>query len=96
MRELGAVPAGVARRPLDGQLVMPGLVNCHTHLSNGMLRGLYDEMPLETWFSKGMWPVLDGLDRRNGEAAAELALLELMTIGVTTTATGEIGSRHAW
>lgn len=94
MRELGAVPADLARRALGGQLVMPGLVNCHTHLSNGMLRGLYDEMPLETWFSKGMWPVLDGLDRRNGEAAAELALLELMTIGVTTTATGEIGSRH--
>lgn len=94
MGELGAVPAGVARRALGGQLVMPGLVNCHTHLSNGMLRGLYDEMPLETWFSKGMWPVLDGLDRSNGEAAAELALLELMSIGVTTTATGEIGSRH--
>jgi 5-methylthioadenosine/S-adenosylhomocysteine deaminase len=94
MRELGAVPQGIVRRALGGQLVMPGLVNCHTHLSNGMLRGLYDEMPLETWFSKGMWPVLDGLDRPNGEAAAELALLELMSIGVTTTATGEIGSRH--
>ena len=94
MRELGAVPRGVPRRALGGRLVMPGLVNCHTHLSNGVLRGIYDEMPLEVWFSKGMWPVLDGLDRQTGEAAAELSLLELMCMGVTTTATGEIGSRH--
>ncbi len=89
---LGDPPRGVPRRSLPGKLIMPGLVNCHTHLSNGVLRGLYDEMPLEVWFSKGMWPVLDGLDRRNGEAAAALALLELMSMGVTTTATGEIGA----
>lgn len=92
MRELGAVPRGTPRRALAGRLLMPGLVNCHTHLSNGVLRGLYDEMPLEVWFSKGMWPVLDGLDGRNGAAAAALSLLELMSMGVTTTATGEIGA----
>ncbi len=92
MRELGDVPRGTPRRSLAGRLVMPGLVNCHTHLSNGVLRGLYDEMPLEVWFSKGMWPVLDGLNGRNGEAAAALSLLELMSMGVTTTATGEIGA----
>ena len=53
---------------------MPGLVNCHTHLSNGILRGIYDEMPLDVWFSKGMWPVLDGLDAGAAEAAADLSL----------------------
>lgn len=97
MRELpglAGLPPTSRRRSAAGRVVMPGLVNGHTHLSNGMLRGLYDEMPLETWFSKGMWPVLDGLDRRNAEAAAELSLLELMGTGVTTTAAGEIGSRH--
>lgn len=92
MRELGDMPRSTPRRSLAGRLVMPGLVNCHTHLSNGVLRGLYDEMPLEVWFSKGMWPVLDGLNGRNGEAAAALSLLELMSMGVTTTATGEIGA----
>lgn len=92
--ELADVPPGVRRRRIGGSLVMPGLVNCHTHLSNGILRGLYDEMPLEVWFSKGMWPVLDGLDARNGEAGASLSLLELLCTGVTTTASGEIGGRH--
>ena len=91
MNELRDLPRSINRKSAKGRLLMPGLVNGHTHLSNGMLRGLYDEMPLEVWFSKGMWPVLDGLDRPNGEAAASLALLELMSLGVTTTAAGEIG-----
>lgn len=94
MSELRDLPRSINQKSAKGRLLMPGLVNGHTHLSNGMLRGLYDEMPLEVWFSKGMWPVLDGLDRPNGEAAASLALLELMSLGVTTTAAGEIGSRH--
>ncbi len=94
MAALPELPRGVPRRRLDGSLIMPGLVNCHTHLSNGLLRGLYDEMPLEVWFAKGMWPVLDGLDARSAESASDLALLELMRMGVTTTASGEIGGRH--
>lgn len=94
MSELPEVPAGVERRALAGRLVMPGLVNCHTHLSNGILRGVYDEMPLEVWFSRGMWPVLENLDGAAGEAGATLSLLELLSGGVTTTASGEIGVAH--
>ncbi|MEZ5515755.1 MAG: amidohydrolase family protein [Steroidobacteraceae bacterium] len=94
MRELGELPAGIGRRSLRNRLVMPGLVNCHTHLSNGILRGIYDEMPLDVWFAKGMWPVLDGLDAGAAEAAADLSLLELMCTGVTTTTSGEIPAAH--
>ena len=94
MKDLGPVPPTVTQRSLKHRLIMPGLVNCHTHLSNGVLRGIYDEMPLEVWFAKGMWPVLDGLDSRTGDAAARLSLLELLSTGVTTTAAGEIGAPH--
>ncbi len=93
--ELGTPPTGIAVRSLDGRVIMPGLVNCHTHLSNGILRGLYDEMPLEVWFSRGMWPVLDALDADAANAGAQLALLELMTSGVTTIAGGDFGTPHA-
>lgn len=81
------VPVSSAR----GRLVMPGLINAHGHLSNGILRGIYDEMPLSVWFSKGMWPVLEALDRDGGRIGAELALLEQMTTGVTTTVSAEFG-----
>jgi 5-methylthioadenosine/S-adenosylhomocysteine deaminase len=89
---LGAVPPGVPVVSARGRLLMPGLVNAHGHLSNGMLRGIYDEMPLAVWFSKGMWPVLEALDAAAGRAAARLALLELMTTGVTTMVTAEFGT----
>ena len=88
------VPTGVPRRSLEGHIVMPGLVNCHTHLGNGFLRGLYDEMPLELWFSKGMWPVLGAMNEKNAYAGACLSALELLTTGVTTTASGEMCTPH--
>src|SRR5690606_39153191 len=88
--ELGEVPAGVTRRSFPGHIVMPGLVNCHTHLGNGFLRGVYDEMPLEVWFAKGMWPVVGAMNESAGYAGACLSGLELLTTGVTTTASGEV------
>jgi 5-methylthioadenosine/S-adenosylhomocysteine deaminase len=90
--ELGPVPEGVAYRSVAGHIIMPGLINCHTHLSNGVARGIFDEMPLEVWFSKGMWSVLNVLDGPTGEAGAALSLVELMNMGVTTTAVGEFGT----
>jgi 5-methylthioadenosine/S-adenosylhomocysteine deaminase len=85
------LPAEVKMISARGRLIMPGLVNAHGHLSNGILRGLYDEMPLSVWFSKGMWPVLEALSREDGRIGAELALLEQMTTGVTTTVSAEFG-----
>jgi len=90
--DLGSIPDGISQRSLGGRLIMPGLVNCHTHSSNGILRGIYDEMPLEVWFSQGMWPVISALDGPTAEAAADLALLELTSTGVTTVASGEFGT----
>ncbi len=92
MSELGDVPDTAESYSAGGCLIMPGLVNCHTHLSNGIVRGIFDEMPLEVWFSKGMWSVLNELDGAAGEAGAALSLLELMSMGVTTTAVGEFGT----
>lgn len=85
------LPPDVTVSSARGRLVMPGLINAHGHLSNGILRGIYDEMPLSVWFSKGMWPVLEALEREGGRIGAELALLELMTTGVTTTVSAEFG-----
>lgn len=94
MADLGPVPPGVQVRAVPGHVVMPGLVNCHTHLGNGLMRGIYDEMPLEVWFAKGMWPVLDAMTSDVGSAGAALSTLELLSTGVTTTASGEICSPH--
>lgn len=89
---LKSLPEGIEVRSMPDHLLMPGLVNAHGHLSNGIMRGIYDEMPLAVWFSKGMWPVLEALDAHTGRCGAELALLELMSSGVTTTVSAEFGT----
>ena len=39
MSGLGPVPGEATVRQLGGGLIMPGLINCHTHLSNAAVRG---------------------------------------------------------
>ncbi len=70
--------------PLPGQVLLPGLVNTHTHLAMNLLRGLADDLPLMTWLNDHIWPaegrwvsdefVADG---------ARLAMAELIRGGVT-------------
>lgn len=48
-----------ARRTLDTSncIVMPGLINAHTHLPMSYFRGLADDLPLQTWLHDFIWPL---------------------------------------
>ena len=41
----------------DNRAVLPGLINAHTHLPATFMRGYADDLPLETWLRKKIWPV---------------------------------------
>lgn len=41
---------------LPGHIVMPGLVNAHTHVAMNLLRGYADDLPLMTWLQEYIWP----------------------------------------
>lgn len=41
---------------LPGHVLMPGLVNAHTHAAMGLFRGLADDLPLMTWLEQHIWP----------------------------------------
>lgn len=41
---------------LDGRLLMPGLVNAHTHAAMSLMRGIADDVPLAAWLSDHIWP----------------------------------------
>lgn len=79
-------------RDLTGRAVLPGLVNGHTHLSNGISRGLFDELPLADWVKQGMWPSLRANTAEVTYAGARAALAENLLGGVTTTVVGEFGN----
>lgn len=40
----------------DQHVLMPGLVNAHTHASMSLLRGLADDLPLLQWLQEAIWP----------------------------------------
>jgi len=41
---------------LPDHVVMPGLVNAHTHAAMSLMRGLADDLPLMTWLQDHIWP----------------------------------------
>ena len=44
----------VLERP--GHALIPGLINCHTHASMSLMRGLADDLPLMEWLGEHIWP----------------------------------------
>lgn len=58
--EMSAAPPDVAAATIidaRGKLVMPGLINTHTHAAMTCLRGLADDLPLKTWWEEYIFPV---------------------------------------
>lgn len=43
-------------RVLDTHVLIPGLVNLHTHAAMSLLRGLADDLPLMEWLQNHIWP----------------------------------------
>ncbi|MGC9307813.1 MAG: amidohydrolase [Thermoplasmatota archaeon] len=68
------------------KLVMPGLVNTHTHLPMVLMRGYGDDLPLERWLQERIWPIEGQLTERLVQAGTRLALLEMLAGGTTCLA----------
>lgn len=68
------------------KLVMPGLVNTHTHLPMVLMRGYGDNLPLERWLQERIWPVESQLTEQLVRAGTKLALLEMVAGGTTCLA----------
>ena len=75
-----------AHRVIDGEgkLLMPGMVNTHTHLSMTLLRGLADDLPLDIWLNEHIWPMEAHLNGDYCYAGALLACVEMIKSGTTT------------
>ena len=69
---------------LPNHLLMPGLVNAHTHAAMTLLRGYADELPLMEWLSHHIWPTeAKWVDARFVEIGTDLALAEMIRSGTT-------------
>jgi len=68
----------------SGGLVMPGLINAHTHVAMTLLRGHADDKPLDAWLREDIWPVEAHLEPEDVRAGAALGILEMIRSGTTT------------
>ena len=72
-----------------GRLVMPGLVNTHTHLAMSCFRGLADDLPLMTWLHDYIFPVESKfVDDTLVYRGSLLSCVEVLLSGTTTVADG--------
>jgi 5-methylthioadenosine/S-adenosylhomocysteine deaminase len=79
--------AYAAARTLDAgdTLVIPGLVNGHTHLPMTLFRGLADDLPLDTWLQQYIWPSeREFLSPDHVRWGTRLGAAEMLRGGVTT------------
>ena len=66
-------------------IVMPGLVNAHTHSGMTMFRGVADDLALMNWLNNYIWPLEDKfVTEKNVKIASKLAIAEMILSGTTT------------
>lgn len=67
-----------------GQLVMPGLINAHTHSPAVIFRGLTKDMRLEPWLEKSWHFEAKFVNAKNAPLGAQMAQAEMIRGGTTT------------
>jgi 5-methylthioadenosine/S-adenosylhomocysteine deaminase len=71
----------------SGQIVLPGLVNTHTHAAMVLYRGLADDLPLAEWLNNYIFPAeARTVSPEFVRAGTKLAVLEMIESGTTTFA----------
>jgi len=69
-----------------GSVVMPGLVNTHTHAAMTLFRGSADDLQLAEWLEKHIWPAEAQLRAEDVYRGSLLACLEMIRSGTTSFA----------
>ncbi len=67
-----------------GKVVMPGLINTHTHVAMALLRGISDDVPLMEWLQEHIWPIEGKMGYQEVFDGARLGILEMLMGGTTT------------
>jgi 5-methylthioadenosine/S-adenosylhomocysteine deaminase len=75
-------PAALHERPRH--VLLPGLINTHTHAAMSLLRGIADDLPLERWLNEHVWPTEQRWVSSQFVAdGTALAIAEMLRGGIT-------------
>jgi len=85
--QLGSGPSPYqAQKTLDakGGIILPGLVNGHTHVPMSLFRGIADDLPLMEWLNNYIFPLESHVTAEFVYTGAMLACAEMIMSGTTT------------
>lgn len=66
-----------------GLYAVPGLTNAHTHTPLSLMKGAAEDVNVDDWFNKRVWPMEVNLTPNRVKVGARLALAEMLLSGVT-------------
>ena len=68
-----------------GKVIIPGLINTHTHVPMSLFRGISDDLDLQDWLTKYIFPAeAKNVDEAFVRAGTRLGLAEMIRGGTTT------------
>lgn len=70
----------------SGKLVMPGIINGHTHVAMSLFRNYADDLPLWEWLNDKIWPLEEKLSEEDIYWGTMLSIVEMIRSGVTSFA----------
>ncbi len=77
-------------------IVMPGLIDTHTHLAQALIRGCADDVSLVDWLKKYVWVLQGNFTKEDGKVSAELCMAEMIRTGTTSFVECMIHSRYGF
>ncbi|MEA1927325.1 MAG: amidohydrolase family protein [Candidatus Auribacterota bacterium] len=83
------------RYDAKGGIILPGLVDCHVHMSQALIRGSAENTALVEWL-KRVWRCQGNFTEEDGKLSAELCILEMIKSGTTAFVETMISSRYGF
>lgn len=86
IKYIGEIPVDFkADKVIDGakKAVMPGIINCHTHMAMSLFRNYADDLGLWEWLSEKIWPIEDKLTGEDVYWGTMISIIESIKSGVT-------------
>lgn len=83
--KIGTFHEGAFDKVIDAtdQVVMPGMINMHTHIPMKVLQGMGEGVRLESWLQDIIWPIERQMTADDVYVASKMAIVELLYGGVT-------------
>ena len=70
---------------LQGDVIMPGFKNAHSHTAMVLFRSLADDMALQSWLSQQIWPNEAKMTGEDVYVLTKLGIMEYLSSGITSS-----------